>query len=98
MSELEITKFNTEAEEADWWHDHRDQVEASFVQAAKEGRLQRRESLDAPVSHSATNIAVEPYDVDLALSQARRKGVSFEDHARLLFHRAVQAEEQELAG
>jgi len=48
MTELDLPHFNSEAEEADWWYNHRDQVEANMVQAAADGKLQRRDSLTEP--------------------------------------------------
>jgi len=39
METLEVPKFATEAEEADWWYDIREILTDHFIQAAKEGRL-----------------------------------------------------------
>lgn len=38
---LDIPKFSSEAEEAEWWYEHRDEVEQQFLEAAREGRLRR---------------------------------------------------------
>jgi hypothetical protein len=36
---LKIPEFASEAEEAQWWFDHRDEVTPAFEEAAREGRL-----------------------------------------------------------
>jgi hypothetical protein len=36
LEERNIPKFNSEAEEADWWYEHRAELEEEFLQAAKE--------------------------------------------------------------
>jgi hypothetical protein len=40
-NKLKIPKFASEKEEADWWSEHRDDLEAAFLRAAKEGRLKQ---------------------------------------------------------
>jgi hypothetical protein len=39
MSGLILPKFTDEDEEAKWWFDNQDVVDAEFIKAAKEGRL-----------------------------------------------------------
>ena len=41
MEKLVVPKFATEAEEADWWDQHMDVVEATFLDAAEKGTLRR---------------------------------------------------------
>jgi len=41
MEKLVAPKFATEAEEADWWDQHMDVVEANFLEAAERGTLRR---------------------------------------------------------
>jgi len=36
---LKLPKFETEAEEAQWWFDHRDDLSDEFVRRAAEGTL-----------------------------------------------------------
>lgn len=38
-NDLVIPKFDSEAEEAAWWHEHQEEVAKDFVKAAQEGRL-----------------------------------------------------------
>ena len=39
MEPRKIPVFATEAEEAQWWYDHREELAQDFVDAAKAGRL-----------------------------------------------------------
>ena len=41
MEKLVVPKFATEHEEADWWDQHMDVVEANFIEAAEKGTLRR---------------------------------------------------------
>jgi hypothetical protein len=36
---IELPKFASESQEADWWFDHRDEISDEFVRAAAEGTL-----------------------------------------------------------
>ena len=38
---LRIPRFDNEEQEAQWWYDHRDEVEDDFVQALRDGRAKR---------------------------------------------------------
>jgi hypothetical protein len=38
MTKTEVPKFANEAEEAKWWFDHRDEVAAKMLAAAKNGQ------------------------------------------------------------
>jgi DNA-binding MarR family transcriptional regulator len=38
---LTIPLFENEEQEAQWWYDHRDEVEEDFVQGLKDGRVKR---------------------------------------------------------
>jgi hypothetical protein len=39
MEKLVVPKFATEAEEAEWWDQHMDVVEANLIEAAERGTL-----------------------------------------------------------
>jgi DNA-binding MarR family transcriptional regulator len=38
---LRIPHFENEEQEAQWWYDHRNEVEEDFVQGLKDGRVKR---------------------------------------------------------
>jgi hypothetical protein len=39
MSMLKLPKFKNESEEAQWWYDHREDLDAEFERAAANGTL-----------------------------------------------------------
>jgi transcription elongation GreA/GreB family factor len=39
MEPRKIPKFATEAEEARWWYDHRDEIAQDIIDASRAGRL-----------------------------------------------------------
>ena len=38
---LQIPSFENEEQEAQWWYDHREEVEEDFVQGIRDGRVKR---------------------------------------------------------
>jgi DNA-binding MarR family transcriptional regulator len=38
---LQIPHFENEEQEAQWWYDHREETEADFLEALKDGRARR---------------------------------------------------------
>lgn len=41
MKRLVVPKFETEAEEAQWWYDHRDVLDENFIEAVQAGTAHR---------------------------------------------------------
>lgn len=39
MTDLKMPRFESEAEEAQWWYDNREAVSQEILKAAREGRL-----------------------------------------------------------
>jgi len=39
MESRKLPKFASEAEEARWWYDHRDEIADDIIKASREGRL-----------------------------------------------------------
>jgi hypothetical protein len=39
MEKRRLPKFASEAEEAQWWYDHRDEIADDMIAASREGRL-----------------------------------------------------------
>ena len=93
---LDAPDFKNEAEEAEWWYQNRHLVEAGFVRMIESEMTggAKTEAHTTPVPP----LFVEPEDAALAMEQALRKGLPFEEHARKLFHEAVRAEEMKHAG
>lgn len=94
---MNIPKFTTEAEEADWWYANRDAVSAEFQHAAEEGTLQhgtaKRLAEEARARRGAEGIIrLEREDIARAQAAAARQGLSYETYVRRLVHEALDKE------
>lgn len=67
---LQVPKFASEADEARWLFEHREDVADEFELAEREGRLGR-----GTVSRLANAIALDPEDVARARALAERRGL-----------------------
>ncbi len=79
-------------EDSTWWDQNREAVEAKFI-----GMLiaeTTRKPYTGPERRSRATIVLDPTDLNVAANQARRLGIPLEEHARRLFHQAVQAAEE----
>jgi hypothetical protein len=106
MAALKVPKFASEAEEAKWWHDHREEVGGEFLKAAKGGRLHRgglqrllaergipfQESGPTPT----TTIRLDPEDIAKARAQAEERGLRYQTYLKMLIHEALRKEEKKL--
>ncbi|HEY9126227.1 MAG TPA: hypothetical protein VIM62_03830 [Acidobacteriaceae bacterium] len=98
-TELTIPKFETEAEEAQWWYDNRDKVSAAFHKAAKEGRLkrggvrrlfsERGVTLPPPQPIPTTTIRLDPEDISKAREQAAKRGLRYQTYLKMIIHEAL---------
>jgi hypothetical protein len=102
---LKLPKFASEAEEAQWWFDHRDDVVArAFENAAADGKLRtgsvaslaRNENAAAEVTPTTT-IRLDPDDVSRARALASKRGLRYQAYLRMLIHEALADEERKLA-
>ena len=87
-SDLKIPQFATEAEEAKWWFDHRDELDNDFSQAAAEGRLGRGTAARLG-GIPTTTIRLDPGDIALAREQASKKGLKYQTYLKMLVHEAL---------
>ncbi len=65
---LKIRKFASEAEEAQWWYDHRDEVTKAFEDAAARGGLRTGSAVKlarerAASITSTTTMRLDPEDI-----------------------------------
>jgi predicted DNA binding CopG/RHH family protein len=97
-----IPKFETEAEEAQWWFDHREETALWMETAAQEGRttslaaiLQNRQQTGATPTVS---IRIDPSDISRARMLAQRRGLRYQTYLKMLLHEALEKEDQRLAG
>jgi hypothetical protein len=78
-----------------WWDENRDRVEAQFISLLMAETP--RSSYTGPERRSQATLIPDPQDAGMARQQAWMLGISFEEHARRLFHEAVVREEQRIA-
>ncbi len=78
-----LPEFKSEAEEADWWFEHQDEILDDFIVAEKEGRLGSNPALvySVPVSNV---VHLEPRSIAVAREQAAKRGVDYEDYLQRL--------------
>ena len=98
---LTIPAFTTEAEEAQWWYDHRDELAKAFEDAAARGELHSgtaaRIARERAGSTPTTMIQLAPEDILRAHSLAARRGLRYQTYLKMLIHDALEAEEKKLA-
>ncbi len=87
---LEIPIFANEAEEADWWYDHRDLVEEEFHAAFMEGRV--KQGVPTPPSERMvqTTIRLDANDSKKAHAIAAKRGLKYETYLEMLLHRELE--------
>ena len=85
-------KFTTEAEEAKWWHDNRDNVEQSLIDAMDKGTIQQGTAqILSREAKTSRNITIRMAEADLALArkQAEAKGLPYQTYIKSLLHEAL---------
>jgi hypothetical protein len=94
MSErIALPAFQSEAEEADWWFENREQHAEAFVQAMAEGRV-KRTNLAQRVARArgVPVIDMEAEDISKAQELAQKKGMEVASYLSLLVHEALERE------
>ena len=92
MSEsLTIPKFTNETEEADWWYEHRGDLERLFDEQAAAGTL-RRTNLADFIRRRASTVILDEGDAALARKLAEDRGEPFELYVRRVMHNALLLE------
>jgi len=101
MNQKPIPKFATEAEEAQWWYEQREQLteKAEAALAHGELKLRRLPPSSAPAG-PAKNITIRVPDEDLARARglAAKRGLRYQTYLKMLLHEALDTEEKKLAG
>jgi predicted DNA binding CopG/RHH family protein len=87
---LEIPTFATEAEEADWWSEHREEVEANLREAIAEKRTGRGTLMRRALE--ANSVLLDAEDITKAHAVAARKGLSYQAYVKGLVHEALEKE------
>jgi predicted DNA binding CopG/RHH family protein len=86
-----LPDFKSEAEEAEWWDSHHDEIFQDFEQAAKEGTLLRGTAARIG-GLPTTTIRLDPADIELARLQAEKKGMKYQTYLKMVIHEALLKE------
>jgi predicted DNA binding CopG/RHH family protein len=93
----EIPRFQSEAEEAQWWFDHREETAKWVEQAVSEGRTTTLASiLEKRRQGGATptvSIRIDPADLSRARVLAERRGLRYQTYLKMVLHEALAREE-----
>ena len=96
MKKLVVPRFTTEAEEAQWWYDHRDVVEANLSEALRNGTANygtaQRVMREIRESKNIT-IRMPLNDLDRARKLSKKKGLGYQTYMKMLLHEALDREE-----
>ena len=95
MSEmLKVPKFESEAEEAQWWFDSQDLLAEAFDAAAKNGTLRRSTLADrlARAKASQVPVVLDAADASRVSELAAKRGESYGDFVRRVVHQALELE------
>lgn len=92
-----MPKFQTEAEEADWWYLNRDRVEEALMAAMEQGTIQRGTAPTPTREAGASkNVTIRIAETDLAgaRKQAETKGLPYQTYIKSLLHEALVRQER----
>lgn len=97
-----IPKFASEAEEAQWWYDHRDELTKAFEDAAARGELHTGSAATLARERGGgitptTTIRLDPEDVSRARALAAKRGLRYQTYLKMLIHEALETEAKRLA-
>jgi len=90
-----VPAFATEAEEAAWWYKNRRILDKELLAAARSGRLKTldRKLLLTRIARSkaakVVSIRLPEADLELARSQAAKKGLPYQTYIKSLLHQAL---------
>jgi predicted DNA binding CopG/RHH family protein len=98
---VKIPEFESEAEEARWWDEHKDLVEENLTAAMRDGTAQRgsaqRLVREARASKNIT-IRMPLADLERARQFSARKGLAYQTFIKMLLHEALDREEKRPGG
>ena len=84
--------FKTEAQEAQWWYDNRQNVEDALTHAMDNGTIRRgaaqKLTSEARASRNVT-IRMAEVDLDLARKQAEEMGLPYQTYIKSVLHEAL---------
>ena len=92
-NKMDIPVFANEAEEAKWWAGQEDRIAEEFENAAAAGQVPRGTAARR-AALPTTTIRLDPKDIELARSQAERKGLRYQTYLKMLLHEALRSQEK----
>jgi len=103
MKKIQIPRFQSEAAEAKWWDEHREETAQWMEQAVRAGqtttlgevleRARKRAGATPTVS-----IRIDSEDVSRARTLAAKRGLRYQTYLKMLLHEALDREQQRQAG
>ena len=86
QKQITIPKFQTEAEEAEWWDRHPEVATEIMKRALKSGKARRA----VPLKTVTMRLPVP--DIKAAQDLAGRKGLPYQTYIKMLLHEALEKE------
>ena len=94
---IKVPEFESEAQEARWWEEHKDLVEENLIEAMRDGTAQRgsaqRLAKEARASKNIT-IRMPLADLERARQLSAKKGLAYQTFIKMLLHEALDREEK----
>lgn len=103
MKKREIPRFESEAQEAEWWYGHREETARWMEEAVAAGKtttlakvLERGRK--RAMAGSTVSIRIDPTDAARARSLAAKRGLGYKAYLELLLHDALDQEQKQMVG
>jgi predicted DNA binding CopG/RHH family protein len=100
MKKRVLPKFDSEAEEAEWWYRNRERVSRDLKDAAKGGEVKvltperLRERLRASANSRNITIRMQECDIERVRRLAERKGIGYQTYMKMLLREALDREDR----
>ena len=96
----DIPEFQSEAEEAEWWDQHREETAEWMEKAAADNETTTLSDVIQQARQRAgaiptVSISIDPDDITRARSLAAKRGLRYQTYLQMLLHEALQREERE---
>ncbi len=88
---IETPEFKDESEEARWWAKNQGAVLSEFKGSAQDGTLGRGTLMRRGHTPGVT-IRLDPADIELARSQAEKRGLRYQTYIKMVLHQALAKE------
>jgi predicted DNA binding CopG/RHH family protein len=82
--QINIPRFRTEAEEAEWWDSHPEVATEIMKRAIKSGKGRR------PVPLKTITMRLPVPDLEAAQDLAQQKGLPYQTYIKMLLHEALE--------